>query len=323
MANLIFDYTVPSATSSVTIDLSSTPIQKGELYELTCTFISPGDVLALFVNNNKNRNNYVRTQLYAGGTTIVGGRQTSDYGAGIAYSNNTTPVNTYIKLTNNGYIVYQSSSNRRIVTASSMEYDNYYATSTFTVTSITRLDLDSLDVANSISAGTRIQLRKVADKIAEVDVTTATTSVTFDNLTIGKENEYLLVTDIQNATSNYLRLEFAVNNNTTPTNYWRQMIRSQGTGVVANRGNANEFSEFMNSTTARTLAIANVKLTNNGYVIYQSNQTYDYTRDSLMFLQKTYGTSTFTVSSITSITLTANQTNAIAATSRFELYKLI
>lgn len=320
MANLIFDYTVPSATSSVTIDLSSTPIQKGELYELTCTFISPGDVLALFVNNNKNRNAYVRQQLYAGGTTIVGGRQTTDYGAGIAYSNNTTPVNTYIKLTNNGYIVYQSSSNRRIVTASSMEYDNYYATSTFTVTSITRLDLDSLDVANSISAGSRIQLRKVADKVAEVDVSTATTSVTFDNLTIGKDSEYLLVADRFNPTSSSSIRLFA-NNNQTNTNYWRQFVYAAGTTTGATRVNESSFGYSI--TNHRVLSIASIKLTNNGYFTVQSNYAADYTTGSEVYIGKQYMTSTFTTTEITRLDVVSQAANGLGVGSRIELYKLI
>jgi hypothetical protein len=323
MANLIFDYTVPSNTSSVTIDLSSTPIQKGELYELSGSVIAAFQTYwnYIFVNGNNTVTNYWNQIVQMNGT-LNQSERVNFPGFGYALSGRADSFNIYIKLTNSGYVVLQTFTNMSVATTTPLLQENAI-TSTFTVSSITSLQIATQTGGAGIATGSTFKLRKVADKVAEIEVASPTTSAIFDNLTFGKDNEYLLVSEHKNATTNYHRLELYFNNNNTATNYWRQMFRATGTSTIANRANWSEFSEFFNNTTDVVFAIGNIKLTNNGYGTWQSNNIFNVNNGSNITLQKLYGTTTFTMSSITKLELKHTATNGIAAGSRFELYKLI
>lgn len=69
-----------------------------------------------------------------------------------------------------------------------------------------------------------------------------------------------------------------------------------------------------------SVAISNIKLTNNGYVISQNKTIRNYGGSNLE-LSNTYMTSVFTVSSITSIRIIAQSSYYIGIGSRFQLYK--
>lgn len=67
--------------------------------------------------------------------------------------------------------------------------------------------------------------------------------------------------------------------------------------------------------------MSNLKLTNSGYIVAQSNSAENYGGSGII-LNKYYSTSTFTASAMTKFTITASATNGIATDSRFQLYKM-
>jgi len=107
--------------------------------------------------------------------------------------------------------------------------------------------------------------------IADVDVTTATTQIDFDNLNITKDDELRLVYTYKgdSTTTGFLRL-FA-NNNTTLTNYHSQELASF-TIVGAGRGNHSNF------VFARSNKVANgfvdIKVSNNDRFVASSQFLY-------------------------------------------------
>lgn len=154
--------------------------------------------------------------------------------------------------------------------------------------------------------------------IGEITVGTATTSVSFTGLDIGKDDDYLLVTEGYNPVAT---CEYALyaNGNVTPANYYTQKIYGEGTTIGATRSNQSSglaiviASQYAESFTR-------IKLTNSGYFVYQSSQFY---RTGSASLELAYATSTFTATSITSLTITSTVASAIGTGSRFQLYKFV
>lgn len=326
MANLIHDYTVTSTIGSYTIDLSSTPIVKGELYELmVIANMTVNNNILVNVNNNIT-NNYSWQYFFASATSTEASRGISPdtipkitVGPG---ANTPTTIHVYIKLTNDGRYIFMANGMRKAETTNP-EALLIYGASQFTMSSITELNLTTEGGSNTIGAGSRFQLRKIGEKIRDIEVASPETSVTFSNLNIGKDSEYLLLADGINATSQYHRLEIYFNNNLTRTNYSRRFVRAGGTGTAHNYANWPEFGEFNNNTTNRFFSVGTIKLTNTGNAVYMSNMIGNYDNATSVVIQKFYGSSHFTMSSITDITMLHTASSGLGTTSRFELYKLI
>jgi hypothetical protein len=157
--------------------------------------------------------------------------------------------------------------------------------------------------------------------LADVEVTSASTNVTISGLNIGKNEEILLVaTDINVGSNRALRLN--INGNNTASNYWHQKIQASGTTVSSARTNNGEFSLSIGGFNTATMC--NIKLTESGFFVFQSNMNSDYQPTSTVNvgLMSHYGTSTFTSTSITSIRINASASNSIGVGSRFQLYRI-
>lgn len=146
----------------------------------------------------------------------------------------------------------------------------------------------------------------------------AITSYTFSGLKLNADEEVVLVsTHINTGTGSALILYS--NGNTTASNYYSQRVSANSTTVSGVRYNipyinvwgANNGFVFINTK---------IKLTNNGYFTYQSNECGRLTSD--IILNDIYGTSTFTLSQITSLTITCDVASGINVGSRFQLYKV-
>lgn len=156
--------------------------------------------------------------------------------------------------------------------------------------------------------------------LADITLSSAATLVDLTGLSIGKGDEVLLVCDFNNTTatgSDYLIL---VNGNETWANYYRQYIIVGSTTINASRLNNSGFS--LANEYRKSLAKVNIKLTNAGYFTFQAHTTQRYDESSNYQLYDVYGTSTFTMTSITSVRVSATVTNAIGIGSRFQLYKI-
>lgn len=161
------------------------------------------------------------------------------------------------------------------------------------------------------------QINPAYELVSDIVVGTATTSVDITGLNIGKEDDYMLVSDFVNALGTSQFLNLTVNGNNTLTNYYVQQLQVNSTSIAGGRANTQFYASA--NANQKTMAITNIKLTNNGYFVCQSNVDNSYGTSSL-YIDKFYTTSIFTATSITSLRISST-TNAIGAGSRFQLYK--
>jgi len=156
--------------------------------------------------------------------------------------------------------------------------------------------------------------------LADIIVSNTTSNVDITGLNIDKDDHILLVVSAVNGASpESLLLRWFVNGNYTQTDYWTQRISADG-NVVS--------SVVANSTVLLTdmwyhptsMANARIKLTNSGNVVVQS-ETLRGIGQSTVLLYDSHGSSIFTVSAITMLTIRSDFTNGIGAGSRFQLYR--
>lgn len=152
--------------------------------------------------------------------------------------------------------------------------------------------------------------------LADTTVSSATTTIDFTGLNISWGEELLMVSNIVGIT-NYSDIVLYCNSNYTNTNYYSQYLVSTGTTVVSGRLN---MPYIANPYNAKTFTVTKIKLTNNGYFVYQAN-TEDNSGTSGVLIYNSYGTSTFVTSNITSLRMSSTVSNGINVGSRFQLYK--
>lgn len=157
--------------------------------------------------------------------------------------------------------------------------------------------------------------------IADYTVDVARTSYTFNGFKLNADEEVVLVSELYNSGASNTITRLFVNGNTTETNYYAQEITADGTSVSGARYN---FPVFISASSSYySVGIANIKLTNNGYFIYQLSQNRNNKGNTAnLGIYNYHGTSTFTLSQITSITLVSTISSAIGIGSRFQLYKV-
>lgn len=312
---LVQDTTVGTATTNV--DFSSLNFGKEDELMLVSDYKQPeSHALSILFNENYTVTNYWIQRIQADGTSPTAARGNSATLTGIAGTNNLTIAR--IKLTNNGYIVWQAGSLNKYTTTSPTIYDSY-GTSTFTETSITSIRFNAVET-NNIAVGSRFQLYKlVAEKVADITISTATTNVDISGLSIDKESEYMLVSEIVNSAGSASDYNLFANANYTATNYYSQSVLADSTTVSGARTNNTRFC--FNSSAQRSIAYIPIKLTNNGYFVAKSDVARHF-GGSGMRLEKRYLTSTFTATSLTAFRISASVTNAIGIGSRFQLYKM-
>lgn len=156
--------------------------------------------------------------------------------------------------------------------------------------------------------------------IGDVTVGTNTTQVDFTGLNIGKDDELLLVSKSVNTTSNPVGADLFINNNTTGTNYYRQVLEGNGTSVTAFRSNSASIFPWDNNTSG--LSFVKIRLTNSGYVVAQSEMLrFVGSSGARMFVP--HLTTTFTITSLTQLTIKTTEANHLGSGSRFQLYKLV
>lgn len=311
---LVADVTVDTATTQV--DFSDLSFGKEDDLLLVSDFKSPTSNPYIFFNDNATPTNYYTQRLEANNTAYNPNRYNTPY-LGVVDVDQFALINTNIKLTNNGYVVYQTHENRSY-DATTMTMQIIYGTSTFTATSITKISINA--GTNGIAVGSRFQLYKlVAKKVADITISTATTQVDITGLDIDKESEYMLVaTRVVGATLvDNGDLTLFVNDNTTHTNYYYQQLAAVNTDLSAERTNKNR---WLRGNLGSHFNITKIKLTNNGYFVSQEDEITNLS--SSISLIKRYMNSTFTLTSITKLSIIAQEANGIGIGSRFQLYKL-
>jgi hypothetical protein len=314
---LVQDITVSSATTSVSftgLNITSADDYLLIVDIINATASSQGHYL--YFNSNTTGTNYYRQQIYCSSTSVSGSRS-NEADPFYTVGNQKTFGIARIKLTNSGFGVVQASTNYSYG-GSSLDSLDRFMTTTFTMSSITSLTVTS-QFSNAIGVGSRFRLYKLnATKVADITVSTATTSVDITGLNIGKSSEYMLVSDVVNNYSGDANVGIYFNGNGNTPNYYTQQIYADSTTVSGSRFSWSDMIFILNAK--KSLAVSNIKLTNNGNVITQTNVNTNYGTASTALLNRN-STSTATFSSINQINI-IGWTNGIGVGSRFQLYRL-
>lgn len=155
--------------------------------------------------------------------------------------------------------------------------------------------------------------------LADTTVSSATNMVTFSGFSLGWNEEMYIFIEMYNSLAFSDGIELYVNGNTTNTNYYHQSMTINGTSISSQRANNGDI--FASWSGVRTEGFIKIKLTNNGFFVAQSETFVSGTGMSTNNSQKKCITSTFVITSISSLTFKAQGSNAIGVGSRFQLYK--
>ena len=154
---LLADITVGTATTSV--DITGLNIGKGDEIVLVSDIKNTSASTSIYyLYFNATTSGYYSQGLSASATSYPGARTTDARMLDIATNQNASLVSN-IKLTNRGYVISQNNSVENYG-SSSVLLNNFYATTTFTATSVTEVRVTG-SVANSIGIGSRFQLYKI------------------------------------------------------------------------------------------------------------------------------------------------------------------
>lgn len=313
----IADYTVPSNTTSVTLNNFGT-ITKDDFVKFKITYVNSSGstgVYDLFPNGNTTGSNYHSQLLSGSGSTASAVRFTYNEVAQID-ANGSGTTSGFIKLSENDRYNHFANTDRAL--SSNVRLTFYYTTSSGATFSSGITSLTLVARGGTIGTGSRIQIYKLAaEKVADITVASNTTQVDISNLSIDKDSEYLLVSDWLSPGNNPMYL--AYNDQTTLTNYYYQYIIGTGTTAAAARANSN-FSWYA-ETGRKAVVHSHIKLSNIGAFTSQ-NYSFRNAGTNEPYIQHHFVSSTAeNITSITKLNIYSG-TNAIAAGSRFILYKL-
>lgn len=157
--------------------------------------------------------------------------------------------------------------------------------------------------------------------VADVTVATATTQVDFSGLNFGKDDDLLLVSSFAYNSGGGSEFYLFFNDNITQTNYYTQFLRANSTTVSGSRVNQSFLEYVSGSPYNNSFTNTKIKLTNNGYGVFQTSGTQAFSGSSVSN-EDSFVTTTFTMSSITKMSIKAQQPNGIGIGSRFQLYRL-
>ena len=321
----IVDYTVPSNTTSVVLNDFGT-ITKDDFFKVAISISSSSTsfFVSCFPDTTDGVAGYNTGTNYHSQSCLGTGTIPDAFRANLNIFTNLAASSSYalgyLKLSENGK--FNTFTNEFIRTDSLLFTSFRYTTSsnlTFNdpITSLTF----TASVTNALGTGTRIQIYKLAaEKVADITVASNTTQVDISSLSIDKDSEYLLVSDISNGSGTDTQIALTVNDVTTGTSYYRQRIRGDGSSASALR--ANDARVFDLGTGVKGLAYSHIKLSNIGAA---TSQNYGIMQQgtSSIFLQNHFISSTSeAITSITKLNIVASATNGVGTDSRFILYKL-
>ena len=319
----IVDYTVPSNTTSVTLNNFGT-ITKDDFVKVHMTHVSVepslDTMVGLTANTATSITSYHTQFLIVLGGTRFQGRQNN---ARFATSN---PLQTS---TSFGYL--KISENDRLNVFTNYNHENnsevrngfVYATSSGATfpSGINTLTFIS-DITNGIGTGSRIQIYKLAaEKVADITVASNTTQVDITGLDIKKGDEYLLVSNLLATTSSNSVHNLTPNDLTTATDYHTQAIVGEGSSSGAFRANRAELTRGVGTLT-NNVVYSHIKLSNIGAYTSQNYQILGQGASNITMVNNFVSSVAENITSITKLNILSSVSNGIQSTSRFTLYKL-
>jgi hypothetical protein len=318
----IVDYTVPSTTGEVVINNFGT-ITKNDFIKIIATIDNQtaNDTVSLYPNGQTNGLNYHTQEIQASGGTVSAQRlNNSTFSPRFARMSNfkTAYITSFVKLSeNNTFNIFANNfaeidSNVRLVfgysTSSGVTFPNGITSFNFKTGS-----------GNVLGTGSRIQIYRLdAEKVADITTTANATQVDISNLSIGKDSEYLLVSDAVAAVATTFQLY--ANDDTNNDNYYVQFIRGDGSSATAGRVNRPIVTSTQLNETS--LFYTHIKLSEIGAFTYQNYEIENVGKTNMRLTNWFASNTAENITSITKLTIGANATNGIGSGSRFILYKL-
>lgn len=175
------------------------------------------------------------------------------------------------------------------------------------------------EVVTSDTVGITLTLNTY-ELIADVEVTSNTTQIDFDNLNITKDDELRLVYTLVQDNTSVASFRLYVNNDTNTSNYANQRLFGNGSSLTAERVSNNLFAtSFYNQETS---GYADIKISNNdrfvvsSYHVMKIGSASSSIENRSINMMKTTGN----VSSITKLSVNTDR-NMIQGT-RLTLYKV-
>jgi len=269
---------------------------------------------AASVSGFDTETNY-HSQFLLGDGSSVSAARTNDSILSFVDASKTNTFISFFKISENGKtnfftneLVTKDSgilTNFRYTTSSNLTFNDPITSLTFTA-----------KTTNGLGTGSRIQIYRL-DAVKEADITTTSnqTQVDISSLSIGKDSEYLLVSDtVTGASSNNFFLY--ANDNTTSSDYYSQTIFGDGSGS----GSAARINDATFGNT-NSVFHTHIKLSEVGAYTFQSYELRNKGGTNIL-LANFFGSSTAeNITSITKLNI-KSATNAIGSGSRFQLYKL-
>jgi hypothetical protein len=294
-------------------------ITKDDFIKVVATFVngvSANNEIRILPNNSID-SNFTTQRLLGDGTSVIATRDNLSRLA-IVQNGETCNVTSYLKLSENDRFNFFSNYNRRQDSITNVFTYGTSSGATFTsgITSLTFTNTQN----NGIGTGSRIQIYRLdAEKVADITTTANATQVDISDLSIGKDDEYLLVSDVlDNSVANSFQI--MVNDNTTATNYYSQRIQGVGTSASASRVNSARVG-YVDSDNQNYLSYAHIKLSEIGAYTSQNYSIQNAGTSTLALRNEFISSTAENITSITKINM-VGATNGFGAGSRFHLYKL-
>jgi hypothetical protein len=322
----LVDYTWAADETSRTF--SGLSITKDDFIKIVITQVNGSgseSSLRLFPNTTASVSGFDTTTNYhaqrlTGTSTTVSAARDNVSRINVVTGSQTGSVIAYFKISENDKVNWFT--NRTLRNDSSIENTFDYCTSsnlTFAA-AITSLTFDS-SVSDGLGDGSRIQIYRLdAEKVADITVASDTTQVDISSLSIGKDDEYLLVSDLINPIGSSSAYSIFPNDLTTEANYYNQSIQADNSTPAAARGNNARFSSA--AASGRTINYNHIKLSEIGAYTVQSYNLFGYGTTTPLVLNRFVSSTSEAITSITELNIVSSVTDAIEAGSRFELYKL-
>jgi hypothetical protein len=158
---------------------------------------------------------------------------------------------------------------------------------------------------------------------SNVSATLPATQIDITGLNIGKNDELRLVFTNKVPSQTFTVYSIYPNDNTTATNYYTQALGAASTSFDILRVNSNQYSYVR--LNGNNTGYADIKISNNDRYVHQSYASYNGSGSSASesLQQFTFNcVGTFSISTITKLSLVASLTNGFSTGARVRLYKV-
>jgi hypothetical protein len=322
----LVDFTFTADETSRTF--SGLNITKDDFIKIVVTQVNEsgsGIALRLFPNTTASvsdfdtTTNYHSQRLQGDGSSVAASRSNNSILSFVDNSKTNTSI-SFFKISENGKTNFFTnelvtndsglSNIFRYTTSSNLTFNDPITSLTFTAAA-----------TDGLGDGSRIQIYRLdAEKVADITTTENATQVDISSLSIGKDNEYLLVADIvANGSADDIAL--TPNDLTTVSGYNLQAIIGDGSTESAARVNRPNIA-FLGNTGERSLSYNHIKLSEIGAYTHQNYELRFLGTSSVRLVNHFVSSTSEAITSITKLNIFSSGTDGIGSGTRFILYKL-